>query len=286
MVYKTITVIGVGSLGSFIINAISDIETVKKVICVDHDIVQTKNLKNTLYPSCDVGKLKVDSIYDMLSNKRKDLKIQRINQKFIEGQVKIPDSDLVIDCRDYTYNRSKIIDVRLYISSRYMIIDCRKNVNYEKQYKGKYTSELTKIDLRHAASIFSTLVGYEQIKSLIKTQSVQKVELDYLKGFIKQEQDIIYDSNFGQKRLVNLPDNVFPIMEANKKTPINLCLGTKDSPISENTIPIGMLTNGNDVVESLKAMLSVSDSFNNYVVCLSQNNNQFIVELVPETGAA
>jgi len=284
--YNTITVIGVGSLGSFVVSAISGLETVTEIICVDHDIVQEKNLKNSLYRDYDVGKLKVDALCDIINGRRDDLNVIGINKKFIEGEILLPDSDLVIDCRDYTYNRVEEIDVRLYLSSRYLIVDCRKNVNYENQHKGKYLTELTRSDLRNAGYIFTTIIDYNQISYLIKTKSVQRFELDYLKGFIKKKTDLIYDSYYGQDRFVNLPDNIQPIMDANKNSDINVCIGSKDNPISETIIPSGILTSGNDVVNSLKAMLSYSNNFNNYVVCLSKKDNFYVIELVPETGAA
>ena len=284
--YNTITVIGIGSLGSFVVSSISGLETVTKIICVDHDIVQEKNLKNSIYKDYDIGKLKVDALCDIINGRRDDLTAIGINKKFIEGETLLPDSDLVIDCRDYTYNRVEEIDVRLYLSSRYLIADCRKNVHYENQHRGKYLTELTRSDLRNAGSIFATLIDYDQISYLIRTKAVQRLELDYLNGFIKKKTDLIYDSNLGQDRLVNLPDNIQPIIDANKHSDINVCIGSKDNPISETIIPSGMLSTGNDVVSSLKSMLNYSNNFNNYVVCLSKKDNYHVIELVPETGAA
>ena len=44
MVYRSVTVIGVGTLGGFVAEAISNLEGLEKLVVVDHDIVEVKNL--------------------------------------------------------------------------------------------------------------------------------------------------------------------------------------------------------------------------------------------------
>ena len=146
--YKSVVVIGSGSLGSFITISVSQLDQIEKIVLIDHDIVLKKNLRNTIYKKKDIGRLKVDALKDIIETNN-EVEVIKINEKFIENNIDLSDYDLVLDCRDFTYNRNNIIHSRLYISSRYLIVDCRKNIKYEKQYKGKYLSRLTKTDLRN-----------------------------------------------------------------------------------------------------------------------------------------
>ncbi len=284
--YKKIAVIGIGSLGGYVANYISNLEKINELILIDHDIIEDNNLKNTIYRKKDVGILKVDALENIIKNKNEDIIIKKINKKYIENVTKIPKYDILIDCRDYTYNRGKSIDTRLYISSRYLIIDCRRNVYYEKQHKGKYITYLTKNDLRNASIIFANLIDNNQIRDCILDQSVHKFDLDYLKKFIKRKKDIIYDSVPGEDQLINLANNILPILKANKTSKINMCVGTKDSPICEKIVPAKTLLNSNDIIFNLVSMINIPNCFNNYVISTTKFNKQFYVELIPETGAA
>lgn len=288
--YKKIAIIGIGSLGGYVVNSISNIEKIKELILIDHDIVESKNLTNTIYRKKDVGKLKVDALEDIIKNKNDNIKIIKKYQKFIESKTEnetiIPKCDLIIDCRDYTYSRSNEIDIRPFISSRYLIIDCRKNVLYKNQHKGKYITKLTKNDLRNASVVLSTLIDNGQIQDCIKNHQVNKFDLDYLKKFVKINKDIIYDSVPGEDRFINLVNNILPIIEASKKNDIKISVGPKNTPMYEKLIPKKSLTNSNDVILNLASMLNFPCVFNNYVVSLSQSNKQYFIELIPETGAA
>ncbi len=45
MPYKNVVVIGLGTLGGFIAEAISNLENTEKLVIIDNDIVESKNLK-------------------------------------------------------------------------------------------------------------------------------------------------------------------------------------------------------------------------------------------------
>lgn len=285
MVYKTIAVIGIGTLGGFIANSLSNIETLETLIVIDHDKVEVKNLKNSIYRQIDVGLTKVEALTDILSHKNPDLTIITLNEKFIEGKTKIPLCDLVLDCRDYTYDRRREIDVRLYISSRYLMVDCRKNVKYKIKSEGKYIVQLNKQDLRHAGSLVTMLISNNTIKKLLTDKLVQKYELDYVKHIDTKACDIMYERPAIEDKFVNLPDTIVPIMEANKTNDVDICVGSPLFPLSEYSIPKNSLQSSTDLVVRLTDAVA-TQNFNNFVITLSQNRGKYLIELIPETGAA
>lgn len=283
--YKSIVVIGLGTLGGFVVEALSNIETVETLILIDHDTVEQKNLKNSIYRQVDIGLQKTEALTDIIST-TSHVTTMTLEEKYIEGKTKISSCDLVLDCRDYTYDRMKEIDARLYISSRYLMVDCRKNVEYKTKTQGKYIFELSKEDLRYAASLVSMLVYNSTIKSLIENRSVQKYELDYVKHIDKCSYDIVYENPVGDEKFVNLPDQILPILEANKNSDINLYVGSSVFPFSELLIPRGSLQTSGDIVISLAKAVADQCQFNNFVVSLYNKDNSVFVELIPETGAA
>lgn len=277
--------IGIGTLGGFVANSLSNLEHLETLILIDHDTVESKNLKNSVYRQIDVGLTKVEALTDIISHKNPDLTIMTMNEQFIEGKTNIPKCDLVLDCRDFTYDRGRLIDVRLYISSRYLMVDCRKNVNYKTKAEGKYLTQLTKQDLRYAGSMMSILVSNDTITNLMKDKVVQKYELDYVKHINNDVCDIVYECQDGEEKFVNLPDTILPILQANKKADLEVCVGSSLFPIDGHLIPKNTLHSGSDIVVSLTKAVACHN-FNNFVVSLYQNNDTFILELIPETGAA
>lgn len=285
MVNKTIAVLGIGTLGGFVANAVSNLETIETLILIDHDTVEAKNLKNSIYRQIDVGLPKVEALTEIISHKNPDLTVMSLDEKFIEGKTKLIDCDLILDCRDFTYDRRREIDVRLYVSSRYLMVDCRKNVNYKMKTEGKYLLELCKQDLRYAASLVSMLISNDTISKLMKDQSVQKYELDYVKQINNDTCDIIYEDNQSEDKFVNLPDTIVPILQANKQSDLEVCVGSTLFPLTESLIPKNSLHSGSDIVVNLSKAVACHD-FNNFVVSLHQHNGRFLLELIPETGAA
>ena len=75
MVYRSVTVIGVGTLGGFVAAAIANLEGVEKLVVVDHDIVEAKNLINSIYRPIDIDLLKVDSLKDIIANDHPSLEL-------------------------------------------------------------------------------------------------------------------------------------------------------------------------------------------------------------------
>jgi len=284
VVYRSVTIIGVGTLGGFVAEAISNLESVEELVIVDHDIVEAKNLSNSIYRQIDVALLKVDALKEIITN----VKVNTFAIKFDERKdhTHLPKTDLVLDCRDSTYNRGSYIDSRLYISSRYLIVDCRKNVNYREQLYGRYIETLTKNDLQYASMTVSMLLHSGTIQTLINLKSVQKYELDYVKKIDKCRYDVLYENTSKHDKFVNLPDKIIPILDLNKKHDLNVVVGSKSMPMSQTVIPMGALKNGNDLIMNLDSVTRLPCDFKNYVVSFTKEYNKILVELIPETGAA
>lgn len=283
---KSIVVIGLGTLGGFVVEALSNLEGVEKIVIIDHDTVEKRNLKNSIYRQIDIGISKVEALTDIINEKNSEIEILGFKSMYIEGETKLPKTDLILDCRDYTYNRKSEIDARLYISSRYLIVDCRKNVNYKIPQPGKYLTELTKDDLRYASSTVSMLVHSNTIQSLMNNQAVQKYELDYVKHIDKYMYDIVYDNVIEGDKFINLPEKIVPILDMNKKKDIQVFLGSRVFPVAERVIPKKSLTSSRDLIVNLASVINLQCEFNNFIISVFQDGSKVFVELIPETGAA
>ncbi len=100
MPYKNIVVLGLGTLGGFIAEAISNLESTEKLVIIDHDVVESKNLRNSIYRQIDIGCPKVEALKDILSYQNPDIEIWAFQTEYVEGVTKLIKEDLVIDCRD------------------------------------------------------------------------------------------------------------------------------------------------------------------------------------------
>lgn len=286
MANKSIVVIGLGTLGGFTTEALSNLESTEKLVIIDHDIVEQKNLKNSIYRQIDIGSPKVEALKDIVTQQNPDLEVWAFQTEYVEGKTKLPKEDLVIDCRDFTYNRKSEVDARFYISSRYLMADFRKNVTYKTKQPGKYILELTKNDLRHAASIISMMVHSNTIESLKTSQSVQKYELDYFKHIDDCCYDIVYEDVVGEDKFVNLPDKIFPILDLNKNKEVTVFLGSRVFPVSELTIPMNTLKDSKDLISKLTSLVSCQTDFNNFVISVFNDQRNTYIEVIPDTGAA
>ena len=282
---SSVAVLGIGALGGFVADSISDIEELEKLIIVDEDVVETRNLRNSIYRSIDVGFYKVEALTDIIKSKKPELEIISINKKYYEGKTDLPECDLILDCRDYTYDRKSKINARLYMSSRYLIVDCRKNVIYESKTEGRYLTELNRDDLKSAGFITYRLITTNTLQQLMRDSIVQKYELDFMKC-IDKPCDIVYDEHLEKNRFINLPTQIDPILKLNKDRDINVYLGSRNYPFAESNIPKLSLRTTQDLINTFMALTQFNLQFNSYLVSLNKNYKETFIEIIPETGAA
>lgn len=96
---KTITVVGVGALGSHVVLLLRNTEAAIRVI--DFDRVETKNVASQFHGVGQVGKSKVQALQATMNFLFKR-KIETIPHKLVRDNVQqlLGGSDLVIDCLD------------------------------------------------------------------------------------------------------------------------------------------------------------------------------------------
>jgi len=288
VLYSKICVIGLGTLGGFLAKNLSELETTKELLLFDYDTVEPENIKNSIYLKRDIGKLKTTAILEYMDGRAQ---IHTRAEKFIEGKTKIPNYDLVIDCRDFTYERQNLIDVRLYISGGSLIIDCRKNVKYEKQHEGRYIINLSKAKIKAAAVNLTILSENGILNELIKNRRVQEIPVDVIsektRNTISKFQDLIYEENPLSKKLINLANNSSSIVDLNKKNELTFCLGSQTSPYLTKTIQRNNLQSMNDILSEVSLLVkNLPFHFNYYIISINNYQNSYYVEILPETGSA
>jgi len=285
---SSVTVIGLGSLGGFVCESLSRVESIKKIVAIDYDRVQKKNLSKSIYTSRFVGDSKVYSIKKIVKSLNPNLAVVGVKEKYIEGKAKLPcTTDLVFDCRDFLYDRNGEIDSRLFITSRYVVADCRRKVTYKNHFEGTYNQKVTKLDLVNAANIISSLVESGKIFSIIEKEVVHKVELDYVcrkAHEILQEKDNMVATP--DPKFIDLEDSLHKILESNKKGSLKMFLGSRESSLMFKEIQKGSLISPNDVVSLLTQFVQSPFATAGFIVVLHDKQKEAYIELLPETGAA
>lgn len=287
---KTVVVIGLGTIGGFLSQSLSELDDLQKLILVDYDRVEMKNTYNSIYRKSDVGKYKTTALHDIIKD-QSNIDVEILTTRYEEETTDLPYSDLIIDCRDYVYNRKNKIDVRLYITSRYLVVDCRKNIIYDKNYEGRYTTLLSKNDLRKATMIATSFLQSGFINYMIENQIVKEISLDYLdevsndikKKYNNRNMIVDYEAS---KKLLNLEENITDIIQENRKKDVLITVGDSSKyPIRK--IPKNSIQSANDIISTMSRIINTSDDPElYYIISITQNQNNYIINLLPESGAA
>ena len=292
--YKSIVIIGLGSLGGFVAENVSRIKGLQTLILIDPDIVEYKNIEKSIYKRSDIGQFKVNAIKKIIDNSQLDVKTFPI--EYIEGKIYMPANDLIIDCRDEICNRDGEIDVRFYISYRTLVIDCEKHHKVKFIQTGKYSQRLSSIELSTAASIASQYVNDDILKEFIKKQLVYQAPIDLVKQqankaieLYENRPDIVLDYYQGQDKIRNLHENLSNLIDINKTKDLTVivgqegCVGSHIQLIRKNEID-----QYNDAVRTLsEIVLNIVPQKEYYTIQLNDNNkDELYIELLPDTGAA
>jgi len=307
---KRIAVIGLGSLGGTLCKHISEMESIDELVLIDYDIIESRNIHNSVYSAMHIGERKVDALGEII---KENINVIPIHTKYIEGKTKLPENDLLIDCRDVVCSRGNEIDVRLYITGKILIIDCRKNVRTHYNYEGSYRRSLSKSELNKAGFFAAQIVCSDQINNLRKGKTVQRINLDLIssilnkamKESIENRIDIIYDSVAGLERIHCLEENIEPILNLSRTKDVDVFIGEKHSsnttfyelpkqfdnfPKVAKTkyavIPRNSLKNSSDLIRTLSNIVKEQNNIVNFIVTVKKENGETFVELLEETGAA
>ena len=285
--FRKICIIGIGTLGGFIAKSLSELDNIVEVGIIDYDTIEEKNLNNSVYLENQVGKYKIDALEEIIRNNNKNIKISKWNMKFVEGTNDIyKQYDLVLDCRDFTYDRKEEIDTRLYVTSRYIVVDCRKNIQHNTHIEGKYTTKLSKNDLRYASVQLAMIVDNESINDLIKNQLVHNIDLDYIDKNISDTLNSNKTKNTSNNKLVNIDQKIDTIVDYNTSNDLTVHLGERNHCSITINIPQNHIKSINDFMNLIKPIINLPYVHDSYVVEANKINNNYYVELLPETGAA
>lgn len=300
---KIVGIIGVGSLGGFVAHHISHIDGIEKLVIIDPDVVERNNLRNSIYREGDIGELKVEALKKYLG-----CEATTIPSSYDELTSQIPETDLLIDCRDIGCSRYGKIDVRLFISERTLVIDCERNVRYEKPVIGKYLMELQKDTIDDAAYYIKKTIVSGKMFELIKQQSsslfrLDKISDDFCRPICDSLEltdnidDMIYEAPSGFEKLRRVDMNTKPIMIANKRKNLPVYIGEQTqwkefssilgSPTQYyDIIKQGELTSQYDVMTKLSNIVSRLDADCVFFVQLIHERGEPKIVLIKETNSA
>jgi len=282
--FNTIAILGIGTLGGFVADAVSRLETTKNLMVVDHDIVEAKNLKNSIYERSHIGNLKVDAIQEILTRDDRSVKITKVSEKFEEDTSVILGCDLIIDCRDFVYDRYDI-DVRMYMSARNLIIDCRQTAEYKQKHEGKYITRLSKSDLYFAANAAMRLFSDGSISRLMSRNLVHRINLDHISSEVNEVISLsdATEQEPEDNRLINLVEYIPAISEQSRLGDMKICVGDPMTPLEIQEFKRGELVDSEKISETMTQIINNNLIYNYYIVAPVTGN---MVELIPETGAA
>ncbi len=272
--YKNICIIGLGSLGGFIAEETSKLSTIETLMLIDDDTVEYQNLPNSIYTHEDAGIKKADAIVKYLHNPTRT-KIISCAKKYIEGTIKLPDFDLVIDCRDFFYNRGEEIDIRLSLYDKTLIIDAEQNVVYVRNFEGKYNKSINKNEIKIAAGSFFEKLMDGSIKNMIEEQCSYSVTCSNGINIVKKCDRL--DLNLGNYTFEKM------LYDMNLKSDINIKILGYQFLVKQKTF-----TSYNDVINKFKQLFkgSTIDLKTYFIIYDFDEYGNYRVTFHPELGGA
>lgn len=187
---KRIGLIGVGSLGGYVAKNLQRFAS--RIYGIDPDIVEEKNIRNSIYRKKDIGKSKVSALKRQIT----ECRYTSVQDKF--ENVDLGDIDL-IDCRDVV-NRNLDTDAKFLIMGRNLQVNCEEPTN-EDDVHGDYMIDLEKEEISRAGRLAAESLLTDGIKSLqekkmsinipLSTKSIIR-EVDFL---VREHDKPIQDRN-------------------------------------------------------------------------------------------
>jgi len=296
--FRKICVIGLGSLGSYLCKYLSELDQVNHLVLIDNDIVDLGNCKKSAFRVQQVGFSKTDAVAEIVSH---DVNVTKIFDKYIEGETKLPRSNLVIDCRDEFCPRHKEIDIRIFISENHLVIDCMKKRECRIRI-GHYIIELPRDRISTAAFFCARMIGSKEIKKLLENQIIHTIDLktlvplgtDDINNIIKNREDTIYDHYDESEKLLQLNENIKTIFNTNKENDIEIFIG-EEHPVKEffdlkempyyALIPKNSLKKSADILPVLINLIKDKEDINFIVKCNLKGSRKHVY-LIQESGAA
>ncbi|MGC9079369.1 MAG: HesA/MoeB/ThiF family protein [Nanopusillaceae archaeon] len=187
------TIIGVGGLGSWVAEILARIG-VKKLIIVDPDVVEEKNLNRQNYTIKDVGKLKIDALEDRIKNIRDDI----IIEKYKEINENIFNTDIFFDAVDNIETKYLLNEYSVYLDKPYIFGSVAENKGYVGLINPKnfcfYDIFKGKRDV-----ITCNLSGLDPTILFLASSLMVKLFIDYING---KREGILYHINLSGKTII------------------------------------------------------------------------------------
>lgn len=274
LMYKSVCVLGVGTVGGFLCKYLSQQKNVQKITIVDYDVVSSRDVFRGVYSTSDVGEYKVVA----LASKLEDVEVTVIQKKFIDKQTQLPNSDIVIDCRDVIVDLDPIIDVKLYISSKYLVVNTKLQ-NNTVLIDFRSDIQLKKNQIKKLCLLASELLCSDVMADLLEKKmyitfdadEVVYVSKKKLVQFAQQHLDVLYEGN-----ILNLDELSKQLLECNQQQDLTV-IAEQDKKI----IPINYLRDYDHVVNFLLSLQI--DPTQKYILVLEEDNQ--VVRLIRETSA-
>ena len=153
-----------------------------------------------------------------------------------------------------------------------------KDVLYRCDYDGyKLLSECRELQMTRDNCVILKFFSKTNVYKMVNQGELLAVHFEY---------DIVYENGSNEGKIVNLPEKIVPILQANVEYDLPVFVGSSLFPIAEHLIPKNTLRSSNDLMIKLSEVLSTQCEFNNFVISLHHVNGKILIELIPETGAA
>jgi len=296
----SLTIIGTGTLGAHLCKHLAESSEISKLILIDADTVDSKDISIGIFKQVDICQPKVHVLHDMFSTY--DTEIEPRVEFYKDGITQLAPTDLIIDCRNVFGKRDINIDLKMFITERILILDFEKRFKNESQLKGEYSYKLSKHEISTAAHYATNLILCSNIlEELLKSQSVKCIHIDTIKSIIlqnicssKQRYDIVYDLDKDVERLPRIHEVIQPILKKNRTS--NLKLAVKErSSIAKNIfefpdapktkyqiIPQNSLRQPEDVINFLKKIVQTKNGTSKLRPVLIHDE----IYILSETGGA
>lgn len=110
---KKVLILGVGGVGSFVLEGLIR-SGISDIVIIDYDKVDITNLNRQLMTNLNnIGKKKVDVLFDRIKSINPDCKVTIISEKIMPGNIDLlfdSNPDYIIDCCDTVLTKKSVIE--------------------------------------------------------------------------------------------------------------------------------------------------------------------------------
>jgi len=115
--YDVVAVIGVGGIGSWVAFDLALTGKIKKLYMFDPDMVESTNLNRTPFKIADVGRYKVDALFNLIAERRLDCDVEYFRDEFKKKMldpVMMTEKTCIVDCRDDIFKDLRSYDCKIW----------------------------------------------------------------------------------------------------------------------------------------------------------------------------